>query len=173
MTIGRLALKIYEHVERLIIVVLLLMLIVVVLLATWTFTSMLVGLIAMKFAGGIALDGTWELDLHRRMNLLREVFSGFLLILIGIELMKTVVMYLQSHVLHVEVVLTVAIIAIARHTIDLDIEGANPFLLMGIGLMLLALSVGYYYFRRAGAGVDGGTFEGRGEEPGRRGSKTR
>jgi uncharacterized membrane protein (DUF373 family) len=149
MTLGSLALKLYAHVERLIVVVLLVMLIVVVLLATWTFTSMLVGRIAIKLAGGIALDDAWGLDLHHRMAMLREVFSGFLLLLIGIELMKTIVMYLHTHVLHVEVVLTVAIIAIARHTIDLDIESANPFLLMGIGLMLLALSVGYYYFRRA------------------------
>ncbi len=41
------------------------------------------------------------------MPLLREVFTGFLMILIGLELMKTIVMYLDKHVVHVEVVLSV------------------------------------------------------------------
>jgi uncharacterized membrane protein (DUF373 family) len=101
----------------------------------------------------MALDEAWTSELHHRMGLLREVFSGFLLLLIGIELMQTIVMYLRSHVLHVEVVLTVAIVAIARHTIDLDMEGATPLQLIGIGFLLLALSVGYYFFRRAGIAV--------------------
>lgn len=91
-----------------------------------------------------------------RLVLLLEVFSGFLVLLIGIELMKTIVIYLHSHIMHVEVVLTAAIIAIARHTIDLGIESANPTMLVGIGLILLALSVGYYYFRRASAETKAG-----------------
>jgi uncharacterized membrane protein (DUF373 family) len=47
-------------------------------------------------------------DLHAlfaRMDLLREVFGGFLLLLIGLELAKTVVMYLDEQVLHWEVVI--------------------------------------------------------------------
>jgi uncharacterized membrane protein (DUF373 family) len=155
-TLGSQALKLYGYMERLIIITLLVMLMVVVLMATWTFTSMLVGRVAVKLAGGVALDDAWLVEIHYRMALLREVFSAFLLLLIGIELMQTIVMYLNSHVLHVEVVLTVAIIAMARHTIDLNIdELTSPFQLMGMGLLLLALSMGYYFFRRASSGPAG------------------
>lgn len=149
MTLGPVALKIFDHVERIIVIALLVMLVVVVLVATWTFGGLLAERIAISLRGGVAYDEQWGVSFHQRMNFLREIFSGFLLLLIGIELMKTVVMYLSSHVLHVEVVLTVAMIAIARHTIDLDLEHSDPFLLMGIGVMILALSIGYYYFRRA------------------------
>ena len=149
MSLGSRAAKAYDYVERVIILALLLMLIVVVVLSTWSFCSSLIGRIAVVVSGGVAADEHWGAMLRHRMEFLREVFSGFLLLLIGIELMKTVVMYLQSHVLHVEVVLTVAIIAVARHTIDLDFESANPLLLIGIGFMVLSLSLGYYFFRRS------------------------
>jgi uncharacterized membrane protein (DUF373 family) len=149
MSLGARAAKVYDWVERVIIIALLLMLIVVVVLSTWSFCESLIGRIAVKVGGGVAADEQWGALLRHRMGFLREVFSGFLLLLIGIELMKTVVMYLQSHVLHVEVVLTVAIIAVARHTIDLDLETANPLLLIGIGVVVLSLSLGYYFFRRS------------------------
>jgi uncharacterized membrane protein (DUF373 family) len=154
MSFGSQALRLYGLIERVIIVTLLILLVVVVLLATWTFTGMLLGRIASFFGGEVALDAEWTADLHNRMGLLRELFSGFLLLLIGIELMQTVVVYLRSHVLHVEVVLTVAIVAIARHTIDVDIEGTTPLHLIGTGFLLLALSVGYFFFRRAGVAAD-------------------
>jgi uncharacterized membrane protein (DUF373 family) len=156
LSLGSRGLKAYAIVERVIIVTLLLMLMAVVLLATWTFTSMLAGRIVARLAGEVAFDDAWMADLSHRMSFLREAFSGFLLLLIGIELMQTVVMYLRSQVLHVEVVLTVAIVAIARHTIDLDVRESSPLLLVGIGFLLLALSVGYYFFRRAAAEVPAG-----------------
>jgi len=150
-TLGSRAVKVYSIVERVIIIALLIVLILVVLMSTWTFVTMLLERILVRMGGESAVDDTWTALLHERMNFLREVFSGFLLLLIGIELMQTVVMYLRSHVLHVEVVLTVAIVAIARHTIELDVQESTPLLLIGMGVLLLALSMGYYFFRRAAA----------------------
>jgi uncharacterized membrane protein (DUF373 family) len=85
----------------------------------------------------------------QEFGILREVFGAFLLILIGVELMRTVAMYLQQHELHVEVVFTVAMIAITRHAIDLDVGHAEPLLLVGMGVMILALTAGYYLYRKA------------------------
>lgn len=150
MTFGSRVASVYHYIERTIIIALLVMLIVVVVLSTWSFCGSLIERIVIRMGGGVAVDDAWATALHHRMGFLREVFSGFLLLLIGIELMKTVVMYLQSHVLHVEVVMTVAIIAVARHTIEMDFESANPLLLIGIGVMLLSLSLAYYFFRRSG-----------------------
>jgi len=87
---------------------------------------------------------------------LRAVFSGFLLILIGIELMKTIAMYLQEHLVHVEVVLTVAMIAVARHAIDIDYNAAGAGQMVGTGVLVLALAGSHYLFRRSMSRAEGG-----------------
>jgi uncharacterized membrane protein (DUF373 family) len=47
----------------------------------------------------------------------RPVSGAFLLILNGVERMRSVVACLEPHELHVEVIFTVEMIAIARHAI--------------------------------------------------------
>jgi hypothetical protein len=79
------------------------------------------------------------LEFLKKFAMLRQVFGAFLLILIGVELMRTVVTYLEKHELHVEVVFTVAMIAIARHAIDVDIEHIDPLALLGMGALIVAL----------------------------------
>jgi uncharacterized membrane protein (DUF373 family) len=93
-----------------------------------------------------------RVDLHAlfsRMDLLREVFGGFLLLLIGLELMKTVVMYLDQQVLHWEVVIPVALIAVARHTLEIDLAETTPGAMLGTGAVIVALAVAYFLFRRS------------------------
>jgi uncharacterized membrane protein (DUF373 family) len=79
---------------------------------------------------------------------LRPVFSGFLLILIGLELMKTISTYLSDHVVQVEVVLTVAMIAVARHAIEIDYANADFGQLAGTALLVFSLTFGYYLYHR-------------------------
>lgn len=130
----------YRYYEQAIVYVLLGLLMVVILYAT-------AGLL-------ISIGVTMVQKLHTRefdvaLPLLHNVFAGFLMILIGLELMKTIVMYLDDHVIHVEVVLSVAMIAIARHAIDVDYHTVPPLAMVGIGVIIIALAVGYYYFRKA------------------------
>lgn len=132
-----------EQFERMIVLVLLVSLMVVVLLGT-------IGLILMisttLYEKAVITGFT---DANFTMPLLHEVFTGFLMILIGLELMKTIVMYLDDHVVHVEVVLSVALIAIARHVIDLDLNKVQPLSLIGTAAIIFALAIGYYYFSRS------------------------
>jgi len=130
----------YRYFEHFIVLVLLGLLMAVVLYAT-------VGLVVF-----IAL--TMAEKLHTRevtitLPLLHDVFAGFLMLLIGLELMKTVVMYLEEHVIHVEVVLSVAMIAIARHAIDVDYKVVPPLAMIGMGSIIIALAVGFFFFRKA------------------------
>jgi uncharacterized membrane protein (DUF373 family) len=81
---------------------------------------------------------------------LRAVFSGFMLILIGLELMQTIVMYLADQAVHVEVVLTVAMIAAARHAIDIDYNNVGPGNLTGTAALIIGLAGAQYLYRRAG-----------------------
>jgi len=73
-----------------------------------------------------------------------DVFGLFLLVLIGIELFETMEIYIKENVVHIEVVLTVALIAVARKVIILDVKKVESPTLLGIAAIILALSLGYY-----------------------------
>ena len=83
---------------------------------------------------------------------LLDIFGLFLLVLIGIELLETIMKtYLTQGMPHYEVVLSVAIIAIARKVIILDLKEVDSSSLLGIAAVILALSAGYYLMRRSHA----------------------
>lgn len=77
------------------------------------------------------------------------IFGFFMMVLIGLELIETIKVYLVREMVHVEVILLVAIIAIARKIIVLDVKTLPPLTLVGIAAIVLALSVGYYALKRA------------------------
>jgi len=79
---------------------------------------------------------------------LLEIFGMFLLVLIGIELLESIRMYLDHKLVHVEVVMTVAIIAIARKVIILDVKDLDGLKLIGIGVIIIALAGGYIFIKR-------------------------
>lgn len=79
---------------------------------------------------------------------LLDLFGMFLLVLLGLELLETIKAYLIEHAIHVEVVMVVALIAVARKVIILDVKEMPPTTLYAIGLIILALSVGYYLISR-------------------------
>lgn len=81
---------------------------------------------------------------------LMELFGVFLLVLIGIELLDTIKVYFKKHVIHVEIVLLVAIIAVARKVIVLDFEKYGGPEIIGIGLLVVALAGGYYLIKKTG-----------------------
>lgn len=65
------------------------------------------------------------------------------------QLLGTFMAYLAEHVIHVEVVFMVAMIAIARKVIILDVKELPSATLLGIASIIIALSAGYYLFRHA------------------------
>lgn len=76
-------------------------------------------------------------------NLL-EIFGFFFMILIGLELLHTIKTYLSGESLQVEIVFLVAMIAMARKIIILDIKSLEPLSLVAIALIIAALSGGYF-----------------------------
>ena len=80
---------------------------------------------------------------------LLEIFGLFLLVLIGIELLETIIKTFQTQGQpHYEVVLSVAIIAIARKVIILDLQEADSWVMLGIAAIILALTAGYYLMKK-------------------------
>ncbi|RFT16832.1 MAG: hypothetical protein OP8BY_0774 [Candidatus Saccharicenans subterraneus] len=81
---------------------------------------------------------------------LLEVFGLIMLVVIGIELIETVMKtYLVEGVDHVRVVLSVALIAIARKVIILDLHEVSSLSLVGVGVIILALAFGYFFVGQA------------------------
>jgi uncharacterized membrane protein (DUF373 family) len=78
-----------------------------------------------------------------------EIFGFFMMILIGLELLESIRTYLDDNLLHVEVVLLVAMIAIARKVIILEIKDLQPLVLVGIASIIVALALGYYFVKKA------------------------
>ena len=78
-----------------------------------------------------------------------EIFGFFLMILIGLELIETIKVYLTQDKVHVEIVFLVAIIAITRKVIILDVKMLTPLTLLGVAAIILSLSVGYYVLKKA------------------------
>ncbi|MDO9323895.1 MAG: phosphate-starvation-inducible PsiE family protein [Methanoregula sp.] len=96
------------------------------------------------------VDSPYLLQSHE----LIAVLGAFLLVLIGIELLDTIKAYFIENTIHVEIVILLAIIAMARKVILLDPTFADPmafgFELMGIGVIVVGLSAGYYLIKKAG-----------------------
>ena len=78
-----------------------------------------------------------------------EVFGFFLMILIGLKLLETVKAYFKEDKIHADVVFLVAMIAISRKVIILDLNKYSHGTLLGIAAIILALAAGYYFFKRS------------------------
>jgi uncharacterized membrane protein (DUF373 family) len=89
----------------------------------------------------------------------QSLFAGILLVVLGLELMDTLRNYFMEHRLRVELLLSVALIAVARHIIQLDYEHVPPLLVIGIAFLVFCLAASYVGVRvlmssRAGIGTD-------------------
>ena len=81
---------------------------------------------------------------------LLDIFGLFMLVLIGIELLETIMKtYITQDQPHYEVVLSVAIIAIARKVIILDLKEVDSLSLIGIASIIVALTLGYFLMKRS------------------------
>lgn len=76
------------------------------------------------------------------------VLGLFLSVLIALELIETVEVYFKQHSLHVEIVVLVAIIALARKVILLDLDKYEPLTLFALGFMVLVLGATYFLVRK-------------------------
>lgn len=122
--------------EKAIVFCLIGMMIIVVLLATAE-----LGWIIVE---DIVSPPRFLLEIHEVL----DIFGYFLLILIGVELLETIKAYLVEHVVHTEIVLEVALIAIARKVIILDVKDLAPLTLIGIAALVITLALAYRLEKR-------------------------
>ena len=85
---------------------------------------------------------------------LLEIFGLFLLVLIGIELLETIVKtFLQQLSNHAKIVIMVAIIAVSRKVIILNIETTPGLTLLGLAAIIIALCVGFFLVGEKGGRI--------------------
>lgn len=98
----------------------------------------------------LATASPYLLEAHE----LIAILGAFLLVLIGVELLDTIKLYFRENAIHVEIVLLLAIIAVARKVILLDPTGMAGIdyglELMGIGVIVIGLAGGYCLIKKAG-----------------------
>jgi uncharacterized membrane protein (DUF373 family) len=85
---------------------------------------------------------------------LLDVFAAFLIVLIGLELLETVRVYATERHLHVETVLLVALIAVVRKVITLDVKDVPAMTLFAVAAVILALAGAYWLMRKSAHGVN-------------------
>ncbi len=78
-----------------------------------------------------------------------HLFSLFLILLIGLELLETVKAYLKDDIVHVEFIILVAIIAIARKVIIWDFNKYSTHELLSLAAMIVALGITYFLIKKA------------------------
>ena len=122
--------------ERVIVHVLIALMMMVVLLAT------------VELGWIIARDIVTPPVVLLEIEELLEIFGFFLLVLIGVELLETIKAYLVEQVIHVEIVLEVSLIAIARKVIILDLEKYSELTLIGMAALILAIAAAVYAVKR-------------------------
>ena len=128
--------KFLKKFERVIVIGLLGLMVFVVLLGT-------AELVVILFEQ-LSMPPRFLLDINEMLT----VFGFFLMILIGLELIETIKVYLSDESIHVEIIFLVAIIAMTRKVIILDIKSLEPLALVGIAAIIIALSAGYYLLKK-------------------------
>ena len=122
--------------EKLITVTLVVLMAIVVLLATIE--------LGWFIANDIITPPVFLLEIEE----LLDIFGLFLLVLIGVELLETITTYIKDNIVHIDVVLTVAMIAIARKVIILDVKELPSMTLVGIASIIVALAAAKFYYSK-------------------------
>ncbi len=129
--------RVSRNIEKVIITILIIMMIGILILATVELGKSLYNTVVLN-GFVIGLDS------------ITNLFGGFLLVLIGIELLDTIKVYLKDNVIHVEVVLLVAIIALARKIVILDMNLLSEGKLFAIAALIISLAASYFLIKKAG-----------------------
>ena len=160
-----------EKFEKIIYAVLMIMLMVVVIAA-------IIDLVVYLYKS-LWVETPYLLESHEMLL----VLGAFLLVLIGVELLDTIKAYFRENTIHVEIVVLLAIIAVARKVILLDpntytttlVDGKAVttavamsgyefgFEMMGVGVILVCLAAGYYMIKKAGIMIGPGHIKKDGE----------
>jgi uncharacterized membrane protein (DUF373 family) len=91
---------------------------------------------------------------------MQQSFAGVLTVVLGLELLETLKAYFTEHHVRLEVILVVAIIAVGRQIIQVDLEHTSPSVLLGLAAVILSLAMGYFLIRKTQSAIMGSSSAG-------------
>jgi uncharacterized membrane protein (DUF373 family) len=89
-----------------------------------------------------------DIDLENRQDFL-TIIGNFLVVVIAVELLDTLILYIKKNKLFPELILLVVLTAVGREVLVTDLAHVDPLLLIGVGVVLVAVSGSYYLVKRA------------------------
>jgi len=102
-----------------------------------------IAIVVLLFVRGIPRATTEISNVGELQQAIQALFAGVLLVVLGLELMETLRNYFIEHRLRVELLICVALIAVARHVIQLDYEHTDPWLVAAMAFLVLSLTASY------------------------------
>lgn len=84
------------------------------------------------------------------INDILTTFGAFMAVLIAIEIFQNITLYLRDDIIHVNIVLATALMAIARKVIVFDFNALSPEYIWATAAVILALGVTYWLVVRDG-----------------------
>jgi uncharacterized membrane protein (DUF373 family) len=126
-----------QGIRRIVAIFLIIMLSVVIL-------SAVPGLVIV-FREELLAEPRWVMDTHK----IPVVLDLVLWILIAIELMDSIRIYIARHILHLETVISLAIIALARKVITLKLDHYEPVTIVGVAVLVVSAAFAYYLVRKS------------------------
>jgi uncharacterized membrane protein (DUF373 family) len=104
------------------------------------------------FAQGIASGYLRSIESAESLQAsIERVFSGVLLLLLGLELLKSLTSFFLGHHVQLELIVVVAMIAVARHIMLVDFAHVQASILVGVAALILALAISYALVRQRGS----------------------
>lgn len=108
--------------------------------------GVLVVLATIELGHDLIVDIVQPPFLFPGIDKLLQLFGKVLLVLIGIELLETMRAFVSEGAVRVEVVLAVAMIALARKIILVEVGHVSSWDMLGVAALLVALSIAYRPF---------------------------
>ena len=133
-----------HQVQRVVVIILMLLMLLVVAFSTLELAMLLF----------VELIDPRENVFFIEIEELLEIFSFFFLVLIGIELLETIQLYISENTVHAEIVILVAIIAVARKVIVLDLKAYDPVAILGLAAVIAALGATYFLMDNLSIGAE-------------------
>ena len=106
-------------------------------------------ILATIYIAGMSKQVGHIVDLDTLQETLEQYFGGILVVLLGLELLETLKTYFSEHRVRIEVILVVAMIAVGRNVLRVDLAHTSAPILLGVAALVLALSAGYFLVKRS------------------------
>lgn len=129
-------LKVLKPVANFIILVLMTLLVISMLLGTTHLVVLFYGIVASPdpYLGLVNVE-----DLY-------SIFSVLLILVVGYELFKSIILILKHEDIPVKSILKIAAIALANKVITLNIKSIDATVLFGLSSLLIALGIAFFFF---------------------------